>query len=104
MGALAPTAFRDHLILHYEIPKWDGDLGSLNPNFYTPLTEERMRHKWDLLDEHYVSQRSHDWWDREVISGLARMRGMECRSRYAEAFRVDKAVMIDSTGQQSRRG
>lgn len=93
LGRLAPTAFRDHLILHYEVPKWDGDLGSLRPNLYVPLSAEQVQRKWDILDEHYVSQRSHDWWDREIIAGLARLRGMECRSRYAEAFRVDKLVL-----------
>ncbi len=90
LGALTPTAFRDHLILHYEIPKWDGDMGSLRPNVYIPLAEEQMQHKWHLLNEHYPSQRRHDWWDAETFSGLARLRGIECRSRYAEAFRVDK--------------
>lgn len=93
LGALAPTAFRDHLILHYEVPKWDGDLGLLQPTLYVPLTAEHVQRKWDLLDEHYVSQRPHDWWDAEVFAGLARLRGIECRSRYAEAFRVDKMTL-----------
>jgi LmbE family N-acetylglucosaminyl deacetylase len=93
LGRLAPTAFRDHVILHYEVPKWDGDLGSLRPNLYVPLSAEQVQRKWDILNEHYVSQRAHDWWDREIFAGLARLRGMECRSRYAEAFRVDKMVL-----------
>lgn len=96
LGRLASTAFRDHLILYYEIPKWDGDLGCLQPNVYVPVTAAQIEQKWAILDEHYVSQRSHDWWDREVITGLARLRGMECRTKYAEAFRVNK--MILSTG------
>lgn len=93
LGRLTPTALRDHMILHYEVPKWDGDLGSLRPNLYVPLSAEQVQRKWDILDEHYASQRSHDWWDREIIAGLARLRGMECRARYAEAFRVDKMVL-----------
>lgn len=97
LGRLAPTRFRDHLILRYEIPKWDGDLGSLRPNLYVPLSAEQMHRKWELLDEHYASQRSRDWWDYETISGLARLRGLECRSRYAEAFRVDKMVLRPTT-------
>ncbi|MBA2695730.1 MAG: PIG-L family deacetylase [Actinobacteria bacterium] len=93
LGRLVPTAFRDHLILHYEVPKWDGDLGSLRPNLYVPLSAEQVQRKWDILDQHYASQRAHDWWDREIFAGLARLRGMECRSRYAEAFRVDKMLL-----------
>lgn len=93
VGRLVPTAFRDHLTLHYEVPKWDGDLGLLRPNVYVPLSVEQVQHKWDILDEHYPSQRGHDWWDREVVAGLARLRGVECRSRYAEAFRVNKMVV-----------
>jgi LmbE family N-acetylglucosaminyl deacetylase len=93
IGRLAPTAFRNHLILRYEIPKWDGDLGSLRPNLYVPLSPERMQRKWAVLDEHYSSQRSRDWWDYETVSALARLRGVECRSAYAEAFRVDKMTL-----------
>lgn len=103
MGRLAPTAFRNHLILRYEIPKWDGDLGSLRPNLYVPLTVEQVRRKWALLDEHYASQRSRDWWDYETIAGLARLRGMECRSQYAEAFRVDKMTMQMAASEDQTR-
>ncbi|CAN5463601.1 PIG-L family deacetylase [soil metagenome] len=93
LGRLTPTAFRNHLILRYEIPKWDGDLGSLRPNLYVPLSEAQLGLKWEVLNKHYVSQRGRDWWDYETISSLARLRGIECRSHYAEAFRVDKMVM-----------
>ena len=50
-------------------------------------------HKWELLDEHYTSQRDRDWWDSEVFLGLMRLRGVECRSRYAEAFTASKVVL-----------
>ncbi len=93
LGRLAPTAFRNHLILRYEIPKWDGDLGALRPNLYVPLSSEQMHRKWEVLNRHYVSQRARDWWDYETISSLARLRGVECRSAYAEAFRVDKMIL-----------
>jgi LmbE family N-acetylglucosaminyl deacetylase len=85
------NAFRDHLILEYEIPKWDGDLGK--PNFYVPLTAEVLERKIELLLAHFGTQRSKDWFDAETFRGLARLRGMECRSaeRYAEAFVVRKA-------------
>lgn len=91
IGELTPTVFRRALALHYEIPKWDGDLS--RPNVYLPLPDELARRKVELLDEHFPSQKSHDWWSDEVFLGLARLRGMECRHRYAEAFDCGKAVL-----------
>jgi LmbE family N-acetylglucosaminyl deacetylase len=84
------NSFRDHLILEYEIPKWDGDLG--RPNFYAPLEKSAMDRKIELLMEHFGTQRSKDWFDAETFRGLARLRGMECRSPsgYAEAFVLRK--------------
>jgi LmbE family N-acetylglucosaminyl deacetylase len=87
----APTVFRNQLVLHYEIPKWDGDLA--RRNIYLPLPDEVARQKVALLHEHFPSQKARDWWDDEVFLGLARLRGMECRSRYAEAFDCAKAVV-----------
>ena len=83
--------FRDHLILEYEIPKWDGDLGQ--PNVYMPLTAAVLERKIELLHRHFGTQRSKQWFDAETFRGLARLRGMECRApeRYAEAFVVRKA-------------
>lgn len=80
------NTFRDHLILEYEIPKWDGDVGQ--PNLYVPLPKDVMQRKIDLLMKHFGSQRSRHWFDEETFRGLARLRGMECRARqrYAEAF------------------
>ncbi|MDR7281118.1 PIG-L deacetylase family protein [Catenuloplanes atrovinosus] len=91
LGTLAPTAFRDALVLHYEIPKWDGDLG--RPSVYVPLVEETARRKVSLLHTHFPSQSDRDWWDDEVFLGLARLRGMECRHRYAEAFHTQKLTL-----------
>jgi LmbE family N-acetylglucosaminyl deacetylase len=83
--------FRDHIILEYEIPKWDGDLGQ--PNVYMPLTAAVLERKIELLLSHFGTQRSKDWFDAETFTGLARLRGMECRARegYAEAFVLRKA-------------
>lgn len=80
------NTFRDNLILEYEIPKWDGDLGQ--PNVYVPLTLSTMERKINLLERHFKSQRSKHWFDVETFRGLARLRGNECRApeRYAEAF------------------
>ncbi|HKE66046.1 MAG TPA: PIG-L family deacetylase [Micromonosporaceae bacterium] len=88
LGELAITAFRDQIVIQYEIPKWDGDLGQ--PNVYIPLTAEQAARKVELLNTHFPSQKVHDWWDDEVFYGLMRLRGMESRSRYAEAFTATK--------------
>lgn len=87
------NTFRDHVILEYEIPKWDGDLGI--PNLYVPVSAQSLDRKIELLDAHFGSQRSKDWFDGETFRGLARLRGMECRARerYAEAFVIRKAVL-----------
>jgi hypothetical protein len=86
-----PTAFRNHLIVGYEILKWDSDLAQ--PNFFVPLPPVVIDEKIELLHEHYVSQRDHIWFDDEAFRGLARIRGVQCRSRYAEAFHVQKLTI-----------
>jgi LmbE family N-acetylglucosaminyl deacetylase len=87
------NTFRDHCILEYEIPKWDGDIGQ--PNFYMPVSAAALRRKIDLLIAHFGTQRSKQWFDTETFLGLARLRGMECRApeRYAEAFFGRKLVL-----------
>jgi LmbE family N-acetylglucosaminyl deacetylase len=87
------STFRDHLILEYEIPKWDGDLGQ--PNFYVPTTAKIIDRKTELLLRHFGTQRPKDWFDAETFRGLARLRGMECRApeRYAEAFVARKVTL-----------
>ncbi len=86
VSRLTWNTFRDHCILEYEIPKWDGDIG--RPNVYVPVSAGALMRKIDLLITHFGSQRSKQWFDRETFLGLARLRGMECRAseRYAEAF------------------
>ena len=93
VSQLTWNLFRDHLILEYEIPKWDGDLG--RPNAYVALDSVLLERKLDLLQEHFATQAGKDWFDRETFRGLARIRGMECRSpgRYAEAFHVRKLLI-----------
>ncbi len=88
LAQLVPTAYRDHLVLGYEIVKWDGDLG--RPNAYQALSGELAEKKVRLLQQHYPSQRHRPWYDREAFLGLARIRGIECQARYAEAFQVTK--------------
>ncbi|WP_435057115.1 PIG-L deacetylase family protein [Streptomyces sp. bgisy060] len=91
LAQLVPTAFRDHLVLGYEIVKWDGDLG--RPTAYQPLSPEIAERKVHLLQEHYPSQRHRPWYDREAFLGLARIRGIESQTRYAEAFAVTKLTL-----------
>ncbi|MFE0413923.1 PIG-L deacetylase family protein [Streptomyces tendae] len=91
LAKLMTTAFRDHLVLRYEIVKWDGDLG--RPSAYQPLTPDTAEEKVRLLQEHYPSQRHRPWYDREAFLGLARIRGIECQARYAEAFDVAKLTL-----------
>lgn len=91
LGELAMTAFRDQIVVHYEIPKWDGDMG--RPNLYVPLTNAEAARKVELLNTHFPSQKAHDWWDDEVFFGLMRLRGMESRSRYAEAYTAAKLTL-----------
>jgi LmbE family N-acetylglucosaminyl deacetylase len=90
-GGLVPTAFRDQVVLSYEVPKWDGDLA--RPNVYFPLPDGIARRKAELLDKCFPSQHGRDWWGEETFLALARLRGMECRARYAEAFCCAKLVI-----------
>jgi LmbE family N-acetylglucosaminyl deacetylase len=87
------TTFRDHLVLEYEVPKWDGDLGQ--PNFYVPITAAILERKAELLMQHFGTQRSKHWFDKDTFKGLARLRGMECRApeRHAEAFFARKLTL-----------
>ncbi|MFI7679861.1 PIG-L deacetylase family protein [Actinophytocola sp. NPDC049390] len=91
LARLVPTVYRNHLALGYEIVKWDADLG--RPTAYQPLTTDIAEKKVELLQQHYASQRHRPWYDREAFLGLARIRGIECQARYAEAFSVTKLLL-----------
>jgi LmbE family N-acetylglucosaminyl deacetylase len=86
------NTFRDHLVLEYEITKYDGDLGS--PNAFCHLDEERCRRKAQLLMEHFKTQRSNHWFSEETFLSILKIRGIESNSpgRYAEGFYVRKMV------------
>jgi LmbE family N-acetylglucosaminyl deacetylase len=90
VSELTWNTFRDHLILEYEIPKWDGDVG--RPNLYVHLSEAAMARKVELLTRHFGTQRSKRWFDEETFRGLGRLRAIECHApdRYAEAFYARK--------------
>lgn len=88
------ATFRNHFILEYEIPKWDGDIGQ--PNVYVPLPFGVLHRKVELLMKHFASQRGRQWYDEETFRGLARLRGVECCApdRYAEAFVGSKLLVM----------
>ena len=82
--------FRDHMIWEYEIPKYDGDLGT--PNMYVPLPESITARKIDIIMRSFPSQTSKSWFKADNLSALMRLRGLECRaaSGFAEAFHCRK--------------
>jgi LmbE family N-acetylglucosaminyl deacetylase len=93
IAELTGNTFRDHLILEYEIPKYDGDLGQ--PNVFIPLGKEICESKIGFLMEAFQTQRSKHWFDPQTFLGLMRLRGMECNapSGYAEAFYGRKLII-----------
>ena len=91
MAELVTTEFRDQLILGYEILKWESDLP--NQTVYQQIPDATARRKAVLLAECYPSQVDHDWFDEDSFLGLMRVRGAQCRSRYAEAFGCEKATL-----------
>ncbi len=91
LGRLIPTVWRGPLVLHYEIPKWDGDLA--RPNVYLPVSDVIAARKVELLNAMYPSQHDRDWWDDEFFLSIMRLRGAEAQARYAEAFSVAKLLI-----------
>jgi LmbE family N-acetylglucosaminyl deacetylase len=91
LAELLPTEFRDHLVLGYEIPKWEAD--TPRPTILHPLELGVAEEKARLLHKHYPSQTSHDWFNEQVFLALSRLRGVHCHSTYAEAFILEKAIV-----------
>jgi LmbE family N-acetylglucosaminyl deacetylase len=93
LSDLAWNTYRDHMILEYEIPKYDGDLGS--PNCFVHLERRTCDRKIALLQKAFATQRGKHWFDPTTFLGLMRLRGMECRaaSGYAEGFYARKTVL-----------
>ncbi|MGO9688310.1 MAG: PIG-L deacetylase family protein [Syntrophobacteraceae bacterium] len=87
------NTFRNHLILEYEIMKYDGDLG--NPNFYVHLSEDICRNKIQAVFHHFKSQMERSWFSEDSFFSLLRLRGLESNApaRYAEAFYCRKGVL-----------
>jgi LmbE family N-acetylglucosaminyl deacetylase len=93
VSELTWNTFRNHLILEYEVPKYDGDMG--RPNVFVPLAAPLPDRKVSHLLEAFASQRVKPWFDAELFKGLMRIRGMESNSPsgYAEAFHCRKLVL-----------
>jgi LmbE family N-acetylglucosaminyl deacetylase len=86
INELTWNTFRSHMILEYEIPKYDGDLGS--PSVFTPMSDENRTEKCRILRDEYSSQSDKQWFSDSTFEAIARLRGIECNapSGYAEAF------------------
>ena len=93
VGELTWNTFRDHLILEYEIPKYDGGLGS--PNFFVPLTRPTADRKIEILTKTFESQRSKAWFSADTFNALLRLRGIECNAPHgmAEAYYARKIAL-----------
>jgi LmbE family N-acetylglucosaminyl deacetylase len=102
IAELTWCAFRDHVILEYEIPKYEGDLGA--PNIFVPIEEAACRRKIETIVECFSSQHSKQWFSADTYWALLRLRGVECNSptRFAEAFHSRK-LRVNLTS-PNRRG
>jgi len=87
------NTFRHHLILEYEIPKYDGDLG--NPNVFIPMDKKTVKRKNEIILSSFKSQLKKQWLDEQLLTSMLRLRGMECASdsHYAEAFYCRKMTL-----------
>ena len=93
LSELTWNTFRDHFVLEYEIPKFDGDLGA--PNCFVPLKRSACARKVKYLEAVFGTQRDKHWFSESTFMALMRLRGMECRAAegYAEAFYARKVVI-----------
>jgi LmbE family N-acetylglucosaminyl deacetylase len=93
VAELTWNTWRDHLVLEYEIPKWEGDLGA--PNLFVPLDRELCERKVKLLHEHFPSQAGRRWFTADTFMSVMRLRGLECNSPsdHAEGLYVRKAIL-----------
>jgi LmbE family N-acetylglucosaminyl deacetylase len=93
LSQLTYNTFRDHLVLEYEIPKWEGDLRT--PNGYVPLEQRVAQRKVELLLQHFPTQAGRDWFTADTFYGLMRVRGVEARAPegMAEGFHIRKLLL-----------
>lgn len=93
LNELTHNTFRNHLVLEYEIPKYDGDLG--NPNVFVALTRAQLARKIALIGEHFPSQHNRGWFTDETFQAMARLRGIGSNAPegVAEGFYGPKIVL-----------
>ena len=93
VAELTWNTFRDHAVLEYEIPKYDG--GLLSPNFFVPIDADTRQRKVSYLMSAFGSQRDKRWFTEDTFTGLMRLRGVECASPsgLAEGFHARKLVL-----------
>jgi len=91
LNELTWNTFRHHLILEYEIPKFDGDIG--NPNLYFPLDEDIVKKKNEIILNSFKSQKEKHWFNEETFKAILRLRGLESVSRFSEAYYARKLVV-----------
>jgi LmbE family N-acetylglucosaminyl deacetylase len=93
LSELTWNTFRNHLILEYEIMKYDGDIG--NPNFFVQLDYDTCQKKVTQILESFKSQSNHRWFSEDAFLALLRLRGIECNApeNYAEGFYCRKIVI-----------
>jgi len=93
VAELTWNTFRDHLVLEYEIPKYEGDIG--NPNLFVPVERAHAETKVETLARCFASQKSRTWFDPTTFLGMMRLRGIGCNSPsgYAEAFTARKLLL-----------
>ena len=98
LAELLPTEFRNHLVLGFEILKWESD--TPRPTIFHPVDAYLAEEKARLLLKHYPSQVAHDWFDEQAFLGLSRLRGVQCRSQHAEGFVLEKASVTFCASQR----
>jgi len=91
IAELTWNTWRHHLILEYEIPKMEGDIG--NPSLFVPIDERDVARKIDLLMRHFGSQRAKNWFSEATFRGLMRLRGINAGTDWAEAFHCRRVVI-----------
>jgi LmbE family N-acetylglucosaminyl deacetylase len=93
LGELTWNTFRDHVVLEYEIPKYEGDLGQ--PHLFVPLSKAVAQRKIELIVKHFPSQAGRRWFKAENFEAILRLRGIECNAPdgFAEAFHARKIVL-----------
>lgn len=91
LSQLAWNTFRNHLILEYEIPKYDGDLG--NPSIFSEIDDPIAEKKVNALMEYYATQRKKHWFEKDTFYSIMRIRGMQAVCKFAEGFYSRKAKL-----------